>query len=54
MPNHKARMAIKVVKGMAAELPQAHKKRFNMKKMTKTVLTKYVSLTRKIWTQNSI
>jgi len=38
IPNHKARIAIKVVKGMAAELPQAHKNKFKMKKMTKTNL----------------
>ena len=38
IPNHNARMAMRVVNGIAAELPQPHKKRFKMKKIMKTNL----------------
>lgn len=40
IPNHMARIATKVPKGMAAEDPFTHRIRFIMKKSAKTILKK--------------
>jgi len=40
IPNHIARIATKVPKGMAAEDPFTHRMRFIMKKSAKTILKK--------------
>lgn len=40
IPNHMARIATKVPKGMAAEDPFTHRMRFIMKKSAKTILKK--------------